>query len=63
MKSYFYLPHNNPKTIGALRELQTIAQDLGGTLAQLALAWVLNNPNVSTAITGASRVEQITESL
>ena len=32
-------------------------------MAQLALAWCLANPHVSTAITGASRVEQVTENL
>jgi aryl-alcohol dehydrogenase-like predicted oxidoreductase len=32
-------------------------------MAQLALAWCLKNPNVSTAITGASRPEQVTENM
>lgn len=63
MKQFFYVPHNTPKTIGALRELHTISQDLGGNLAQLALAWTLRNPNVSTAITGASKPEQIDDAV
>ena len=46
-----------------VRALQPIAAELGCTLSQLALAWVLKNPNVSTAITGASRVEQLQENL
>lgn len=43
--------------------LQPIASDLDCTLAQLAIAWILKNPNVSTVITGASRVEQLTENM
>lgn len=43
--------------------LQPIASDLECTLAQLAIAWILKNPNVSTVITGASRVEQLHENL
>jgi voltage-dependent potassium channel beta subunit len=43
--------------------LQPIAKHLDCTLAQLAIAWILKNPNVSTVITGASRVEQLHENL
>ena len=39
--------------------LRPIADDLGLTMAQLALAWVLQNPNVAAAIIGASRPEQV----
>ncbi|MEO1481427.1 MAG: aldo/keto reductase [Myxococcota bacterium] len=46
-----------------VRTLTGIAQELGGTMAQLAIAWCLLNPNVSTVITGASRVEQVEENL
>jgi voltage-dependent potassium channel beta subunit len=46
-----------------VRALQPIAEELGCTLSQLSLAWVLKNPNVSTVITGASRVEQLNENL
>jgi len=48
---------------GAVDALEPIAADLGCTLAQLALAWCLKNPNVSTVITGASRVSQVEENL
>jgi aryl-alcohol dehydrogenase-like predicted oxidoreductase len=41
--------------------LRPIAADLGLSLAQLALAWVLRRPEVSSAIIGASRAEQISE--
>lgn len=45
------------------KALKPIADDLGLTRTQLALAWVLRQPGVSSAITGATRVEQIEESL
>jgi aryl-alcohol dehydrogenase-like predicted oxidoreductase len=41
--------------------LQPLAAEAGLTLAQLAVAWVLQNPNVSAAIVGASRPEQVAE--
>jgi len=40
-----------------------VAKEVGCTLAQLALAWCLLNRNVSTVITGATRVEQIAENM
>jgi len=43
----------------AVQRLMPIAADLGLTPAQLAIAWVLANPNVSAALVGASRPEQI----
>ena len=39
--------------------IQVTAADLGATLAQLAIAWLLSRPAVSVVIVGASRVEQI----
>jgi len=44
-------------------ELQPVAGDLGVSLAQLAIAWCLLNPNVSTVILGASRRSQLEENL
>ncbi|KAI8926114.1 NADP-dependent oxidoreductase domain-containing protein [Entophlyctis helioformis] len=44
-------------------KLKVIADRLGVTVAQLALAWCVKNPNVSTVITGASRVSQLHENL
>ena len=52
-------PERNEK----VRGLQTIADELGCTLAQLAIAWCAHNPNVSSVITGASRVEQVHENM
>ncbi|MCH6471962.1 aldo/keto reductase family protein [Sinomonas terrae] len=43
----------------AVQNLKPIAEELDLTLAQLAVAWVLQNPNVAAAIVGASRPEQI----
>ena len=41
--------------------LQLIAMDLGISMSQLALAWVLREPNLASAIIGASRPEQVLE--
>jgi aryl-alcohol dehydrogenase-like predicted oxidoreductase len=49
--------------ISKVGQLMNIADSLGCTMAQLALAWTLKNPHVSTAITGASKPEQITENM
>ncbi|WP_150460922.1 aldo/keto reductase family protein [Nesterenkonia ebinurensis] len=43
----------------AVQKLEPVAEDHELTLAQLAIAWVLQNPNVATALVGASRPEQI----
>lgn len=45
------------------RQLTKLASDLGTNLPRLALAWCLKNPNVSTVITGASKVEQLKDNL
>ncbi len=49
--------------LAKVRALEPIAKELGCTLSQLALAWCLKNPYVSTVITGASRVEQVYENM
>jgi voltage-dependent potassium channel beta subunit len=46
-----------------VRELAEIADELDCTLAQLSIAWCARNPNVSTVITGASRVDQVHENM
>ena len=45
----------------AVARLEPIARDGGITMAQLAVAWVLRRPNISAAIIGASRPEQVTD--
>ncbi len=49
--------------LGKVRALQPIAAELGVPLAQLAIAWCLLNPNVSTVMLGASRKEQLAQNL
>ncbi len=44
-------------------KLQDIADDLGCSMAQLAIAWCLANPQVSTVITGASKLDQLRENM
>jgi aryl-alcohol dehydrogenase-like predicted oxidoreductase len=46
-----------------VQQLVPVAGDLGLSMAQLAVAWVLQNPNVASAIIGASRPEQVTENV
>ena len=47
----------------AVAALEPIAHDLGGNLAQLAIAWVNRNPRVSTVILGASKLTQLQDNL
>jgi len=49
------------RVLAGAQRLQPIARELGLTMAQLALAWVLRRPEVSSAIIGASRPEQVVE--
>jgi len=49
----------NDRVLGAVQELKPVASDLGLSMAQLAVAWVLQNDNVSAAIIGASKPEQV----
>ena len=46
-----------------MQRLRPVADEAGLSLAQLALVWVLQNPNVASAIIGASRPEQVTENV
>jgi voltage-dependent potassium channel beta subunit len=49
--------------LDAVRQLKPVAAELGCTIAQLALAWCLKNPNISTVITGASKPSQVEENM
>lgn len=49
--------------LAKVRELTGLADELGTNMARLAIAWCLKNPNVSTVITGASRVDQIHDNM
>lgn len=59
LRDYLTDPERNAK----VRELAAIAEELEVSLAQLSIAWCAANPDVSTVITGASRVEQVHENL
>ena len=48
-----------PPVLEAVQRLRPVAEEAGLTMAQLALAWVLREPNVASAIVGASRPEQV----
>ncbi len=50
-----------PAVLRAVQKLKPIAEEAGLTLPQFALAWVLREPNVASAIIGASRPEQVRE--
>jgi len=65
LKGYEWLQPRltNAERIAKVKAVQSIADELGASMAQLALAWCLKNPNVSTVITGASRVAQIHENM
>jgi len=45
--------------LDAVHQLKPIAQEAGCTMSQFALAWILREPNVASAIVGASRPEQL----
>jgi aryl-alcohol dehydrogenase-like predicted oxidoreductase len=53
--------YRDDEVLAKVQRLVPIAEDLGVTMAQLALAWVLREDNVAAAIVGASRPEQVEE--
>jgi aryl-alcohol dehydrogenase-like predicted oxidoreductase len=65
LKGYEWLVERltDPAKIARVRKLAPIASQLGCTLAQLAIAWCLKNPNVSSVLTGASRPAQVRENM
>ncbi|HVR90380.1 MAG TPA: aldo/keto reductase family protein [Novosphingobium sp.] len=50
-----------PEILETVHQLKPIAQEAGCTMSQFALAWILREPNVASAIVGASRPEQLDE--
>jgi aryl-alcohol dehydrogenase-like predicted oxidoreductase len=50
-----------PEVLRAVQRIKPIAAEAGLTLPQFALAWVLREPNIASAIIGASRPEQVRE--
>lgn len=49
--------------IEKLKKLDTLAKEIGTSFNKMAIAWTIKNPNVSTTILGASKVEQLTDNL
>jgi voltage-dependent potassium channel beta subunit len=65
LKGYGWLKDKltDKESLAKVQKLGKIAKELDCRLAQFAIAWCAKNPNVSTVITGASRVEQVHENL
>ncbi|NNF55846.1 MAG: aldo/keto reductase [Acidimicrobiales bacterium] len=65
LKGHDYLKDKleDDSVVDAIKGVVKIAKELDCTPAQLALAWCASNPNVSSVITGASRVSQVTENM
>lgn len=62
-KETWLVPENFMQLIEKTKALSLLAQELECTLSQLAIAWCLKNPHVSTVITGATKTEQLLENL
>ena len=65
LKEYAFLRDGltNKQRLEVVAALEPVAADMGATLAQFSLAWCLQNPHVSSVITGASRVSQVHENM
>src|SRR3990167_1323496 len=62
-KEAWLIPNNFQEQVAKTKELSKIADSLHCTLSQLAIAWCLKNPHVSSVITGATKKEQLLENL
>ena len=61
---YFeYMVDKQEEVLESLKNFKELANELGCSMAQLALAWCLNNPDVTSVITGASSSAQVEENL
>lgn len=60
-KAYLRQDDVTAEKVEKVRKLQTIAQQRGQSMAQMAIAWVLRHPGMTSALIGASRVSQIEE--
>ncbi len=63
MNTFFSEDLRSDATLATIQELKPIAARLDITLAQMAIAWVLREPNVSSAIVGASRPQQVDDNV
>ena len=62
-KESWLIPADFQEQVEKVKKLSKIAEELGCTLSQLAIAWCLKNPHVSSVITGATSVDQLLENL
>lgn len=62
-KEAWLVPDNFMQLIAKTKELNVLTQELDCTLSQLSIAWCLHNSNVSSVITGATKIEQLIENL
>jgi len=62
-KEAWLVPDNLMQLVEKTKKLSVLAHDLDCTLSQLAIAWCLHNPNVSSVITGATKMDQLLENL
>ena len=63
LEGYEWVRQSLDEHLAIVRRLAGVATELGCSQAQLALAWCLKNPNVSSVITGASRAEQVHDNM
>jgi len=65
LKGYEWLrgKFTDQDALSKVQELGNFAREIGVSLPHLAINWCIKNPNVSSAITGASRVEQVRENM
>ncbi|MBS1628488.1 MAG: aldo/keto reductase [Bacteroidetes bacterium] len=65
LENFAWLKERNltQERLDAVRKLEAVSKELDCSLASLSIAWCLSNPNVTTAILGASRSEQILDNL
>jgi L-glyceraldehyde 3-phosphate reductase len=60
---YLHRSDITPEVLGKVRRLNEIAQQRGQSMAEMALAWIMRQPAVTTVLIGASKVSQIDDSL
>jgi voltage-dependent potassium channel beta subunit len=58
-----YHSERGQRELEKIRQLTALAGEIGASMAQVAIAWCLKNPHVSTVITGASRAAQVRENM
>lgn len=62
-KEAWLIPDDFKQQVEKVKQLSKLAQELGGSTAQLAIAWCLKNPHVSSVITGATKLSQLLDNL